>query len=131
MNKQKPSNNVFPELLQSKILRLKRTNLSHLSVTHQHLLPSVIPAVKPSNMPNQSCGENCPVQKITHEVNENLVPVKCLQWRGGKRNPCIKLYSTHARRTCPNSYLSVTSDMVSYVRPSRRARHPNGMTAFT
>lgn len=38
---------------------------------------------------------------------------------------------THALRTCPISYLSVTSDRLLYVRPSRRARHPNGMTAST
>lgn len=44
---------------------------------------------------------------------------------------CMILSDTHARRTCPNSYLSVTSEMLSYVRPSRRARHPNGMVAFT
>lgn len=49
--------------------------------------------------------------------------------RGG--DTCINLYDTYARRTCPISYLSVTSDMLSYVRPSRRARHPNGMAAFT
>ncbi len=38
---------------------------------------------------------------------------------------------THALRTCPISYLSVMSDRLLYVRPSRRARHPNGMTAST
>ena len=79
-----------------------------------------------------------PIQfEIIHEENKDQLGIlDCVHefYMGEKekhRDACIKLYATYARRTCPISYLSVTSDKLSYVRPSRRARHPNGMTAFT